>query len=290
MANYLKNGAKAYGYARVSTDLQQQKNDGIERQSASIRQAAISCGWQLLGIEEDIGTATGTDSLHHRPGLHAVFVAAQREGAAVIVTDPTRLFRNKRFGLNVLRRFGVTVFSIKNGRVLSLKDLGEAFQAGDEFAQNVRIGSSKHSSGRAKSSEHLKQATKQSGKARARKSEEIADAIADVFDTDPCSKSLTHAELAKLLNSRGLRSGWGREWTATTIRDRRKRATELHALRIAADTEDDVFSAVSAPVLATQWPTTHSFVATDENRLVEDETSVEATVDDYTKNPLFGLF
>lgn len=53
---------KAVGYARVSTNLQVERNDSLKRQAEHIQQAARDNGWALLGIYEDVASAVATDT------------------------------------------------------------------------------------------------------------------------------------------------------------------------------------------------------------------------------------
>lgn len=244
MSNHMISNTKALGYIRVSTDLQAQVPKHLERQAALIKEACASQGWQLLGIYSDVASAVGKDSLYQRPNLSDALSHAQREGLVIIVTDPTRLFRNRSHGLEFLGKHRTRVFSIKHGRFLPRKELGKEFFAGQEFAESVRHGSSVAASKRHSVPKHLPEAAKRSRLARAKKSEEIAEAIADVFEQDPSLTTLSHRELASVLNARGMRSGWGRLWNASTIRERRKRAMEIYGSRRALDSEEDVFSPV----------------------------------------------
>lgn len=272
MSNPMIPNTKALGYTRVSTDLQAREPKHLERQAALVREACALQGWQLLAVYSDVASAVGKDSLHHRPNLSDALSHAQREGAFIVVTDPTRLFRNRSHGLDVLQKHRMQVFSIKHGCFLSRKELGKEFYSGQEFAESVRRASSAAAAKRFSVPKHLPEAAKRSKLARARKSEEIAEAIADVFEENPSLVDLTHRELASVLNARGMRSGWDRRWNASTIRDRRKRAREIFDVRRAVAAEEDAFSPLAKP------PESASRAAEPSD------------ADDISQLPTFGLF
>ena len=59
------------GYARVSTDEQADSGLGLEAQRTAIEAAALSRGWDLVGIVEDAGVS-GTVAPESRPGFGSV--------------------------------------------------------------------------------------------------------------------------------------------------------------------------------------------------------------------------
>lgn len=291
MSNPLYKNTKAVGYTRLSTNLQATRDDSEKRQAALIREACAAQGWGLLAIYHDVGSAVGKMDTSLRLGLRDAFKLAQSEGAILIVTEPTRLFRNKPEGLKMLRAFGVKVFSVKDNRLLSRKDLGNAFKAGGEFAEAVRIGSSKSALGRNMPSSHLPKAAASSRQSRAKTSEKVAEAIADAFDHDPSLTKLSHKELAQALNDCGIRSGWNRPWNAVSIRDRRKRANEIARLRRELEAEDDHFSVQASPSITLSYSETtqpeNTSSAKTNSDTHEKEKEIFAT---YRDDPRFGIF
>ncbi|MDP1592826.1 MAG: hypothetical protein Q8L80_01100, partial [Gallionella sp.] len=83
-------------------------------------------------------------------------------------------------------------------------------------------------------------ANKASAKVRAERAEEIVFQIADMMREDPAYVDLSVPALAKLLNRRGVRSGWGREWTPASVKRARKAALEVIQARLGDDEEVDI--------------------------------------------------
>jgi len=94
MTNPLYKRYKAIGYTRLSTNLQLERDDSLNRQAARIREACASQGWELLRTFEDVASAVGKGTVSQRPGLRDALSLAKSEGAILVVTEPTRLFRN----------------------------------------------------------------------------------------------------------------------------------------------------------------------------------------------------
>ena len=303
MHNHMISKEKAIGYARVSTDLQAGRDDSLDRQVARIRQAALELGWELLAIHKEVGSAVGRDSLNARPDLNDALRQAVREGAIIMVTEPTRLFRTRQFGLKVLRDSGVRVFSLKDQRVLSQKLLGDAFYAGEKQAEVTRESTSKSKAKSARNVRPSKTATDNSRASRKKKSEDVAEQIADILEEDPARERMTHREFADLLNARGLRSGWGRLWNDQSVRHRRSRAMEILRERRELADEVDVFDpmiAAPAEIKRVEYGSKRESKKSTGARLpvqsdLPSQTTPQSgaandTEDALRDNPLFGLF
>lgn len=290
----LNNQQKAVGYIRVSTNLQLERDNSIERQAARIREACSAHGWGVLRIYEDVASAVGKGTASQRHGLRDALDEAKREGAVVVVTEPTRLFRNKSEGLKTIQDSGIEVFSVKDDRFLTCKDLGIAFKAGEEFAEDLREGASRAATGRNMPTKHLPRAAAKSARARAIKSEEVAEAIADAFERDPSLSALTHKALAEELNRLGIRSGWGLPWNAASVRDRRKRASEILQIRKVLEAENDAFSPEASPPVLFSRPDMNNAAKTSASNApsadVEPDESETDRLNHYRNLPTFGMF
>ncbi|MCZ8079066.1 MAG: recombinase family protein [Rhodobacteraceae bacterium] len=293
MNNYMNLKQKALGYARISTNLQGERDDSLERQAARIRQAVNDNGWVLLGIHDDVASAVGKDSLLERPGLRNALEHAAREDAFIVVTEPTRLFRNRLYGLQLLRESGAKVYSLKDQCFISRTKLGEAFRAGEEQAKVTREATSKAMTKSARSSRPNSKASENSSASRKFRSEEIAEQIADILEQDPSLEKLKHSDFAEALNLRGLRSGWGRKWNAESVRDRRARATEILLVRKELAAEEDVFSPTGSPPVRFSRTTSERAVntpAAHKKQTVNADEPEVVKFGDHRDNPLFGLF
>ena len=111
--NIKDNNIKAVGYIRVSTQSQGATGEGLEKQATKIREWCKKKGIQLLSIHEDIASAVGDHSYKRRSGLQDAHKQALREHAILVVSDPTRLFRNLTAAGDFLNNLPKKVFSIQ---------------------------------------------------------------------------------------------------------------------------------------------------------------------------------
>lgn len=272
------------GYIRVSTDMQAKGDVGLEKQARRIRDACLKKNFSLLRVYEDVGTGVGPDNVIRRPGLLDALHEANRSGAILVISDVSRLTRNKDEGERLLKEIKVPVFSVREGRILGKRAILNTIQKAETAAQNIRAGTSqalasKNSGTRAPESVlSQSEKAKKSAQVRSEKAAEIAHKIADVFEREPMLRKLSHEALADLLNREGILSGGNRKWTWAAVRRPRSRAEELIAGRIeheaamdAMDSQKDA-NAIPPSVLA------------NNRDLTEDD------VAELKKNPMFGMF
>lgn len=90
----IKNGTRAVGYVRVSTDEQAREGVSIEAQEDRIRAIAVAKGWHLVDVLKDAGYS-GKNL--NRPGAKKLIDACrQGEVDAVVVYKVDRLTRKQR--------------------------------------------------------------------------------------------------------------------------------------------------------------------------------------------------
>ena len=209
---------------------------------------------------------------------------AKQEGAVLIVTEITRLFRDPELGLQKLSELGVPVFSLEDDKIMTRRDMLKGFSAGRDFAEKTRSGTRekladlKSQGAQMGAPKNLSLANRNSVLSRKRASLEITDTIADLLAEDPAYGDLTHRGFSDLLNRRGIRSGWGRAWTPGALRRQLKLAREILAERETLQSEIDA-EPVPEFKTSTGAPLTKVEGAADEE-------SLPAT----NKLPTFGMF
>jgi hypothetical protein len=277
----MTNPTKAVGYIRVSTRSQNVEDIALKRQAEKLRGFCEAYPMQLLGTYEDEASAANTFSVDHRPGLRAAAERAAREGACLMVPEPTRLFRNAEVAEDWLDTISTPIFSVREGRVLSRQELLDAIGAGQAVAQATRDGTvkalaAKKSAGVILGSKADRSAANAaSKKARAQRSEGVVSAIAHILLEDVAYRDLSHQALADLLNRRKVASGWDRAWTAFGVRRQRKLAEAR--IREWADIEQD--DGVHEPfpeVVATEEPLSEPACEDDDQKM--------------KSLPIFGMF
>src|SRR6516165_4946747 len=109
--------ARAYGYARVSTDQQRDSGISLDEQQRKIEGRCLENGWNLEQVYVDAGVS-GSTPLGRRPE-GAKLLAAVRPGDVVIAARMDRCFRS---ALDALR----TIEDFKRRKIsLWLLDLGD---------------------------------------------------------------------------------------------------------------------------------------------------------------------
>lgn len=246
MHNLLPNcPSQAIGYIRVSTEMQAEGDQALERQAETIRRFAQENGLALLSIYEDIGSAYDAHTLSRRPGLGDATRRAAQEGACLLVCEPTRLFRNVEVAEKWLHDCQVPVVSVQEGRALGDQQLLDAVRQGQRTAERIQAGTSdalarKRKRGKALGSSGDKAAANRaSAKVRASRSDQLVTTIAHVLLEDPAYLALSHKALADLLNRRGVLTGWERPWTAIGVRGPRYKAEKRIVEWDELDHEDD---------------------------------------------------
>lgn len=242
---------KVVGYIRVSTERQDAEADGLERQAERIRQFCKERGLTLVSIYEDVGSAVADGNSSGRDGLMDAITLANNERAGVLVTDLTRFDRNLLSISESLGRLRVPLFSIRNGGVVDHITVVGYVNRGAVAARNISEGTKLALEGRKNAGVVLGSpsdktaANKASVKVRAERAAEIVFQVADIMKEDPAYVDLSVPALAKLLNRRGVRSGWGREWTTAAVKRTRKAALEVVQSRIGDDEEAGVATSAS---------------------------------------------
>lgn len=222
----------AIGYIRVSTEKQNEGDHALERQAEKIRRFCAERGLKVTAIYEDICSAVDDFSVARRPSLADAVKRAAREGACLIVTEPTRLFRNVEVAERWLQAVTVPVLSVQDDMVLSQSQLLDSIAAGEKVARATSEGTAKalekkRSAGVKLGSKADRSAANAASKrSRALRSDGIVDAIARTLLEDPAYRDLSHRAFADLLNRRNVLTGWSRPWTAAGIKRQRALAEQ----------------------------------------------------------------
>lgn len=231
MIEAIRRYRNAVGYIRVSTELQWQNPQELERQAEKIRNFARQNNLHLKGICEDVGSAVRRHSFLTRPGLQDAAKIAEREHAVLVVTEPTRLFRNREAAQEFLDTYELQVASVDHGGILPKEVLLAAIERGSAAAARIRRGSkaavrARQPGGHFLDAEIQRRAVRASVRSRKFKADEMVDALADLLRDKPELQEMTHRQLADYLNSRLMPTTRGNPWTKASIRRMRKLAME----------------------------------------------------------------
>lgn len=129
-------GILVFGYSRVSTE-QQAENGDLLVQQEEIRVAARKNGWQLMALEEDIGSAHRKNATASLPGLVDLLRQAKAASGVIVVTDVSRLSRNVEEWRKHILPLGVPVHSLRDGRVFIGEELEAPIRAAEAEAERI---------------------------------------------------------------------------------------------------------------------------------------------------------
>ncbi len=271
---------KAVAYIRLSTDLQNKEDVSFGQQANLIRQDAQARGVTLLGIYEEVGSAASPENFQRRVALQDAIRLAKGEGAMLMVSEPTRLFRNPSDVAHWFAEVKVPVYSVSEGRILGRRALKGAARSGADAAAKTRSGTREAVKHRPSPDGAKIRAARQAGQRnsliqRQLRSEETARQISNVLSDAEGPGRMTHQELVDRLNHLRVPTQQGKEWTTSNIRRPRQAAERLLQEEAALEVEE---FCVGEPTPAVQAPSTpvDSLVDTDELAL--------------RSHPMFGVF
>lgn len=279
---------RAVGYTRVSTEKQAANARDRDTQAERIKKACARRGMKLLGTYDDVWSGADPQGAIRREGLQDAVKLARAEKAVLVISDPTRLFRNVAAAEEFLKTLDVPVFSVREGRVLKKRALLGAIARGEAAVETIRTGTSealaqKKAEGAVFSDQPGRvKAAEASAKARTERAKRIVLDIVRVLEVHPSASSLSHEALADLLNEQGILTGRKLRWTKASVRRPRKAAEAIRAEweEIAND------ETVGVPLDSMGQEIVNSVQPVDATAPVNpDDPDGELR-----KNPLFGMF
>lgn len=210
-------GRACIGFIRVSTNKQKTEGLSLEQQIETIRAVVAERGGDLLTIRGDVASGMGVDAHRRNPELFEALKEARDKRAAIVVTDITRLGRSDTLA-KAIRQFELEVFSADTGRILTYDELERRLRSAQAFGEALRrrvVASLSKPELRARvgNSKNLRYARERAAIVRLSKANERAEEIAQILSTVDPQRKLSAAQVAVLLNGRGLRTSRGNIWT-----------------------------------------------------------------------------
>lgn len=224
----------AVGYMRVSTEKQSKIGKSLEAQRIAIETFAEEAGYVLLELYEDVASGRGENSFHAREGLQNALKHAECDEADILVWSWDRLTRYAGFEnqLHDVLPVEIQIVCVQNPQSLDAASRAARHRLSEHVAEVI---SRRTKEGMARKREEgavfgnpgIYSVQPLAVQAWSDTSAALIHEIADVLRHQADPVSLTHAEVAKLLNDRGIRTGHGKDWTASRVRGPRKKALKL---------------------------------------------------------------
>jgi DNA invertase Pin-like site-specific DNA recombinase len=216
----------AVAYYRVSTKRQGRSGLGLEAQREAVARFAFQGGLEVVAEYTEVETGKGSDALDQRPQLAAAIEKAKRLGAVVMVAKLDRLSRDVHFISGLMRsrvRFVVTELGAdadpfmlhvyaalaEKGRSLIAQRTRDALAAAK--ARGVKLGNPR-------GAQHLKgRGNREAVEAVTQGAQERAQMLSGVLE-ELRAQGITSANaMAKALNSQGIPTARGGQWTARGV-------------------------------------------------------------------------
>ncbi len=225
----------AVGYVRVSTKDQGESGISLDAQKAAIETFADLADYSLIEIFEDIGSGVGERSLASRPGLRSAMEMARKENAYFLVWNWDRLSRYSHFPKQVRRYFSSEdqVICVMNGMKMIDAAKRAAFEHSEHQAKEISRRTAegmkrKKAEGKVFGNPDIRTKVQPLGtEASKKKTHERYLKIADILRNLPDPFSDSYAEIAEILNSRGLRTQRNLAWDKHKARGPVKKAREI---------------------------------------------------------------
>jgi DNA invertase Pin-like site-specific DNA recombinase len=225
----------AVGYARVSTSGQGDNGISLDAQKVAIKDFAEHAGYTLVEVFEDVASGMGARSFADRKGLRQALAFASREGSDLIVWDWDRLSRYSSFERQILKHLpeGSKVICAKDGTLLSDAAKNSAFKhsevVGSEISRRTKARMEKmRLEGAVFGNPEIRDKVQPLGvDAWSKTAKEQDLRIADLLRGLPDPFAPTHAQVADLLNEKGLLTLHGKEWNKSRVRQPVSRARQI---------------------------------------------------------------
>lgn len=230
-----RDGAKVIvGYARVSTEAQGEHGISLDTQENAIREFAAALQLPATHVYRDVATGAGATSVNDREGLQMALRKCREQDGLLVVWDWSRLSRNAD-AVDLIREQlpgRDRIFSINESESFELAAKRARFtkaqQERDLISQRtIEAMAQKKRDGAVFGNPKIKQVQASGAEGMSRKAEALVLELAKILRNTPGQSSLTHQEVADLLNASGLRTGHGESWNKSRVRNPLGRARAM---------------------------------------------------------------
>lgn len=225
----------AVGYARVSTAGQGESGISLDTQQIAIEKFAEMAGYELIQVFEDVSSAVGAQSFDKRSGLKSALDLVSSSGADLLVWDWDRLSRHAGFDKQVrqILKDDDRIVCVKEGNKLRDASRAATFAHNEKFTKELsrttKEGMEKmRAKGAVFGNPAIRTDVQPLGAATwSNAADDHVRAIADVLRELDDPYGGTYAQVAEILNEKGLRTLQRREWTTGRARKPVTKAREL---------------------------------------------------------------
>lgn len=220
---------QAVAYFRVSTSKQGSSGLGLEAQQERVRSFCQQQGIEIIAEYTEVETGKGSDALDRRPILRQALTAAKKTGAAVIVAKLDRLARDVHF-ISGLMAKQVPFITVEHGLdadpfMLHLyAALAEKERALISERTKAALASAKARGVKLGNRTNLKQAQQAGANTNKAGADSFADRIRPTL-APMLDDGLSYREIARRLNTMGVKTARGGIWQPQQVSNLAKRLT-----------------------------------------------------------------
>jgi len=209
-------------YYRVSTERQGRSGLGLDAQRERCVQFAAQNGMQVVEAFTEIETGKGADALDRRPQLAAALAAARRHRGQVLVAKLDRLSRDVHFIAGLMaQRVAFLVADLGAEVDPSMLHIYAALAEKERRVISERtraaLAARKRQGARLGNPSNLAAAGATGAARTAESAQRFAENVAPVIREIRASGVASLRGIAKVLNTRGVRTARGGRWAATQV-------------------------------------------------------------------------
>jgi DNA invertase Pin-like site-specific DNA recombinase len=232
----------AIGYIRVSSREQGQSGFGLASQRAEIEGFAEAAGYRIVHVYSEVGSAVGGASVEKRPALRNAITHAKGKDWLLIVSRLDRLSRNADEIEKLVTASGLRIASARTegGSYITIKTEAARIQKETEMmSERTRAGLARAREQGATfgNKVNLPEAQRLGVQANQKLAHVRRQELEPIISKLRVKGATTGAEIARLLNARGLRTPRGKPWTDANIRRVLRDMEQVARDRSAAEAE-----------------------------------------------------
>ena len=248
---------QCYAYSRVSTTIQQEGEQALDRQDAWLRDGGDT-GFKAKGIYSEIGSARGSHDQDKRPQFRQAWDEAHRDGVPLMVTSASRLSRNLQHLKQLMKTKPVRVIILDQGGLVTQDELFRLVEIAEENGRKIAADASVYANRRIQQglphgcAASTKKAGIASGKVRAQKAHDKREELIRFFRSRPNLMELSLTDMLNALNSASIKTASGNHWTYSSASKLlpaiMREIDEICAMEAEVDAEEfDAGERVSSP-------------------------------------------
>ena len=215
---------QAIAYIRVSSREQGKSGFGLESQKAEIEGFAKAAGYRIVQVYSEVASVVGGSSLEKRPVLQKAIAHAKGKDWSLIVSRLDRLSRDADEIETLTMASGITIVSARtdggSGYVTIRTEAARIQKETEMLSERTRAGiaRARRQGATFGNKVNLPEAQRLGVKTNQKLAQARRQELGPVISELRAKGATTGADIARLLNARGLRTPRGQPWTDANIR------------------------------------------------------------------------